>query len=132
MKRDVEEAQSELLDMSLLSTPVICGIGSRRRKAAEVEAYDDAVDCLNRLAQHLAALTSETEIQAELTRTVGGEGRSSEELRRGLGLREVAEENESGGAKGKGNERGRSEEERERKRRGGGKRDVGSCGVNVW
>ncbi|KIJ49293.1 hypothetical protein M422DRAFT_246382 [Sphaerobolus stellatus SS14] len=93
LKRDLEKAHSEWLGVSLVSTAVICGIGSRR-KAKKGEAYDDAVDCLNRLALHLAGLRSGTRIQAELTRKSSGMGM----------LRKVSEESR----KGKGNERRRS------------------------
>ncbi|KIJ39387.1 hypothetical protein M422DRAFT_257704 [Sphaerobolus stellatus SS14] len=44
LKRDLEEAHSEWLGMSLVSIAILCGIGSRR-KAEKGEAYDDAVDC---------------------------------------------------------------------------------------
>lgn len=55
LKRHLTEAHSEWL----------C---SPRRNAATSVAYDDAVDCLNRLAQHLGGLRSGTRLQADLTR----------------------------------------------------------------
>lgn len=55
LKRNLTEAHSEWL----------C---SPCRKAATGVAYDDAVDCLNRLAQHLGGLRSGTRLQADLTR----------------------------------------------------------------
>ncbi|KAF8504112.1 Fusaric acid resistance protein-like-domain-containing protein [Gautieria morchelliformis] len=55
LKRHLTEAHSEWL----------C---SPRPLVATSAAYDDAVDCLNRLAQHLGGLRSGTRLQADLTR----------------------------------------------------------------
>ena len=54
LKRHLTEAHSEWLCFP--------------RMAATGVAYDDAVDCLNRLAQHIGGLRSGTRLQAELTR----------------------------------------------------------------
>lgn len=55
LKRHLTEAHSEWLCFP-------------RRMASTSVAYDDAVACLNRLAQHLGGLRSGTRLQADLTK----------------------------------------------------------------
>jgi len=73
LKKDLQEAKSEWFS---------CGsggdrsdrTGERRRRR---KAYEDAVDSLNRLAQHLNGLRSGTRLQYDLTKAgvVGGRGK---------------------------------------------------------
>lgn len=68
LKKNLAEAKKEWLDSGESTSTGVLGmvpLSKNRRK----RAYEDAVDSLNRLAQHLNGLRSSTRLQYELTKT---------------------------------------------------------------
>lgn len=67
LKRNLDEARSEWV----LDPPDAPKSKKFSRKMGLSELYEDAVDSLNRLAQHLAGLRSGTKLQKDLTMAYG-------------------------------------------------------------
>lgn len=68
LKKNLHEAKKEWLDSGDRAGTSVIGIVASSRNRRKL-AYEDAVDSLNRLAQHLNGLRSSTRLQYDLTRS---------------------------------------------------------------
>jgi hypothetical protein len=67
LKKNLAEAKKEWLDNGERASTRVLGMVPSRRNLRK-RAYEDAVDSLNRLAQHLNGLRSSTRLQYDLTK----------------------------------------------------------------
>ena len=65
LKKDLSEARSEWFRRKLPGEKADCG---NKTRDADRQSYEDAVDSMNRLAQHLNGLWSSTRLQYDLTK----------------------------------------------------------------